>query len=140
MRPNGTPYPIRGEANILPSTNAAVTISSVAKNGGTLSTNFVSGTILEAEQMIITGTGFEATRGSGSVSFAFADDGGGSSFAIFENSDYVSWTDTEIIVKLPSEAGTGNITVTTDGGMSGSSPVTVDFAINNVYNLSLIHI
>ena len=134
MRPNGTPYSIRGEANILPSTNAAVTISSVAKNGGTLSTNFVSGTILEAEQMIITGTGFEATRGSGSVSFAFADDGGGSSFAIFENSDYVSWTDTEIIVKLPSEAGTGNITVTTDGGMSGSSPVTVDFAINNVYN------
>jgi hypothetical protein len=58
----------------------------------------------------ITGTNFNSPRGSGFVAFRDADDGG-SSFIVPEDRDYISWTNTQIVVKVPTGAGTGTIAV-----------------------------
>lgn len=89
--------------------------------------------------LTISGSGFGATRGTGSVEFRNADDGG-ASYTKANNDDYVSWTDTRIQVRVPSlsagraPAGTGTVRVTTDGQLAAISPgsVTIVFAATNV--------
>jgi hypothetical protein len=100
--------------------------------------------------LTITGTGFGATRGSGFVSFLNADDGGETRTRA-KASDYVSWTDTRIQVRVPSNgtvptlpnssdpersapAGTGPVRVTTAEQLEGISAVsiTVPYAVSNV--------
>lgn len=78
----------------------------------------------------ITGTGFGSTPGS--VFFRNADNGG-SGFT--GTSDVNSWTDTQIELKVPSRAGTGNIIVANSGGQqsSGSAQsLTVNYNIGTV--------
>jgi hypothetical protein len=66
--------------------------------------------------LTITGTNFNAVRGTGSVGFRNADNGG-TNYVMPLATDYVSWTDTEIQVRVPSSgtafsgAGTGTIRV-----------------------------
>jgi Tol biopolymer transport system component len=63
----------------------------------------------------INGTGFRATRGTSYVKF------GG-----VKATNYVSWSATEIVVKVPAgAAGAINISVTTSGGRSNLSPFKV---------------
>ncbi|MFA1773349.1 IPT/TIG domain-containing protein [Rufibacter glacialis] len=66
--------------------------------------------------LTITGSNFGSTRGSGYVEFRNADDGG-KTFVKPLNADYLSWTDTEIKVKVPSYG--------IDGGTAGSGVVRV---------------
>ncbi len=64
----------------------------------------------------ITGTGFGATRGTSTVKFG-----------ITAVTNYVSWSNTQIVVKVPSTGtGTKAVKVTTKGGLSNGLPFTVE--------------
>lgn len=83
-------------------------------------------------QLTITGTGFGATQGAGSVSFRNADDGG-STFVTALNGQIISWSDNTIVVEVPSLAGTGTILVTDNSNSSfeSVSELTVNYALSN---------
>lgn len=76
--------------------------------------------------LTINGSGFGATRGTGSVGFRNADDGG-TTFIEPLPVDYVSWSNTQIRVRIPSAgedggaAGTGEIRVTAADGSVATS-------------------
>ncbi|HMO34277.1 MAG TPA: matrixin family metalloprotease [Lacibacter sp.] len=96
-----------------------------------------AGTTIPGEFITITGTGFGATRGTGFVAFPNADDGGATTQTPPNASDYVSWSNTSITVKVPRRAGTGTITVTTNGGANtytSASPLTIEYAHIEVNN------
>ncbi|GAA4502677.1 hypothetical protein GCM10023172_26320 [Hymenobacter ginsengisoli] len=91
--------------------------------------------------LTIRGSGFGASRGSGGVDFRNADDGGTSTTRALDR-DYLSWTDTQIQVLVPSlasnghPAGTGVVGVTTNDGTSTTSAatLTIVYALSNVDN------
>jgi len=60
-------------------------------------------------QLTINGSGFGS---SGVVSFSDADQGGDSSYMNALATQIISWSDTKIVVEIPSGAGTGKIRVT----------------------------
>ena len=96
----------------------------------------------EGNVLTLTGSGFGAVQGAGFVSFTAAN---GSLLRPLA-SDYVSWTDTEIRVKVPSRlingaadnaAATGPVSVTPAGGASVSAGnITVPYAFFNSVNSS----
>lgn len=89
--------------------------------------------------LTITGTGFGSTQGNGFVEFRNADDGGSSNVRPFIT-DYISWTNTQIRVRVPSvtptggTAGSGRIRVTANDGTSTTSTnsLVIEFAYSNV--------
>jgi hypothetical protein len=91
--------------------------------------------------LTINGTGFGSSRGSGYVSFRDAD-AGGTTFMRPAPDAYVSWTNTQIKLYIPSAgqgendgvAGTGEIRVTTTDGTTFSSveKLTIEFAYSNI--------
>ncbi|WP_018476218.1 T9SS type A sorting domain-containing protein [Pontibacter roseus] len=89
--------------------------------------------------LTINGTGFGNSRGNGFVEFRNADDGG-KTFVKPYPTDYVSWSNTQIRVRVPSAtpdggtAGTGQVRVTAADGTSSLSPgtLTIEFAYSNV--------
>jgi hypothetical protein len=89
--------------------------------------------------LTISGSGFGTTRGTGTVEFRNADDGG-TTFVQPQPADYVSWTDTQIQVRVPSysttgsPAGSGTVRVTTGGGLQTTSgaALTIPYAASNV--------
>lgn len=101
---------------------------SIASISGFSPTTVAAGT---GTTITITGTGFGATQGSGFVSFPNADDGG-SSFISPLPSQYVSWSNTQIVVEVPSEAGTGNVRVTQGVTFVSPGTLTVSYAHLNV--------
>jgi hypothetical protein len=100
-------------------TTATPTITGINPTTITAGTNNV---------LTITGTGFNAIRGTGRVQFRNADNGGAGVVNPFPI-DYISWTDTEIQVRVPSVtlqnsgAGSGTVQVinSTDAGIATSS-------------------
>lgn len=105
---------------------------SLAKAGGSI-TSFTPTTITAGTNSILTinGGGFGTSRGSSKVQFKNADDGGGSYFQVPSNSQYISWSDTEIKVIVPDQAGTGTIRVVTSSNITSSSTLTIRFAEMN---------
>ncbi|PJJ53162.1 matrixin family metalloprotease [Hymenobacter chitinivorans] len=89
--------------------------------------------------LTISGSGFGATQGTGRVEFRNADDGG-ASLVQAQPSDYLSWTDTQIRVRVPSysptgsPAGSGPVRVTTGASLQATSgaSVIVPYAATNV--------
>jgi hypothetical protein len=91
--------------------------------------------------LTISGQGFGAEQGSGSVAFRNADDGGQSFVSVPSGPHYLSWSDTEVIMYVPSTslysstvAGTGEIRVINDAGNIGQSTqqLSVTFAQSEV--------
>ncbi len=93
--------------------------------------------------LTITGTGFGATRGAGFVQFRNADSPGSGANPNYIrplDSDYLSWTDTRIEMRVPSDsqtgntAGTGLFQVAASDGTLATSPdaLTVRYALGNV--------
>lgn len=89
----------------------------------------------------ITGEGFGGQQGNGFVAFRNADDGGQSFVGLHSGPHYLSWSDTEIQLYVPSAtlynttvAGTGNIKVVVNSGESTESgqQLTVDYAKSEV--------
>lgn len=97
--------------------------------------------------LTIQGSGFGNAQGAGHVAFRNANDGGQSFVALQPGPHYLSWTDTEIQLYVPSAtlfnntvAGTGQVQVRNDQGASGVSNqnVTVKYAKSEVvYNQNL---
>ena len=91
--------------------------------------------------LTLRGSGFGGGRGSGGVDFSNADDGGATTTRALAR-DYLSWTDTQIQVRVPSAAtgghpaGTGPVTVTTADGAAATTaaPLTIVYALINVEN------
>lgn len=91
----------------------------------------------------ITGQGFGEEQGDGCVAFPNADDGGQSFVSLNSGPHYLSWSDTEIQMYVPSAtlynttvAGTGSLRVMNhDGAMSESEEqITVNYAKSEVIN------
>jgi len=86
-----------------------------------------AGTVDPTDYLTITGTGFGSSPGT--VSFANADNGGSTQVTPPNTSDYISWTDNTIVVKVPSgnssNAGSGFVTV--NGIFSSPSSLTVRY-------------
>ena len=97
--------------------------------------------------LTINGSGFGTSRSTGFVEFKNADDGGATRVKARE-ADYLTWTDTQIQVRVPSvanggqpasnghPAGSGLVRVTTAAQQTGESPgpVTIIYALTNVEN------
>ncbi|PWT95158.1 MAG: hypothetical protein C5B52_18415 [Bacteroidetes bacterium] len=83
--------------------------------------------------LTITGSGFTTPTGSAAVLFDDADDGaGGTPFIVGANSPLVvSWTDTQIQIRVPTNAGTGTFQVRDNAGNTGTSPS----ALNVLYSI-----
>lgn len=120
----GKPYTVVGVyAEPIPSISAAPTITSFTPDSLSAGTKSV---------LTITGTNFGSTRGTSTVGFKDANNGGSSLFEP-EDVEYVSWTDTEIKVEVTRRAGTGKFTVTTGGGsVQSATNLVITFAQLNV--------
>ncbi|MET0635036.1 MAG: T9SS type A sorting domain-containing protein [Chitinophagaceae bacterium] len=85
--------------------------------------------------LTITGSGFGTPTGMARIAFDNADNGtGGTPLDIAATSDLiVSWTDVQIVVKVPGKAGTGNFTVYDAANVAAVSPVPlqISYAILN---------
>jgi len=89
--------------------------------------------------LTIRGSGFGVSRGNGGVDFRNADDGGATTTRALDR-DYLSWSDTQILVRVPSlasnghPAGTGSLGVTTSDGTAATTAtaLTIVYALTNV--------
>lgn len=92
-----------------------------------------AGTVNPNDFITIQGSGLGSP---GNVFYANADNGGSNLVTSNVPSDYVSWSPTEIVAKVPDEAGTGNITVQPSSGptSSSSSPLNVYYNHLSVYS------
>lgn len=84
--------------------------------------------------LTITGNGFGNTGPDSQnyVAFANADDGGAPSFIAPMTSSYALWSDTMIIVSVPTQAGTGPIKISVAGNTEISqNQLTIPYAILN---------
>lgn len=85
--------------------------------------------------LTINGANFGSTRGStGKVEFRDADFGDGRFYLIPFDDNYVSWSNSQIQVKVPSRAGTGTIRITNDNNESSTTtqPLHISYAHLNV--------
>ena len=97
--------------------------------------------------LTITGQGFGSEQSGGHVAFRNANDGGQSFVALQPGPHYLSWTDTEIQIYVPSAtlynntvAGSGEIQVRNSNGqvITSAQQLTVDYAKSEVvYDESL---
>jgi hypothetical protein len=104
------------------------------KNSGTADINTFSpnptdaGTVDPSDYLTISGSGFGTSPGT--VSFPNADNGGASQITPPNASDYVTWTDNTIVVKVPTgssnNAGTGFFTV--NGLFTSPTPLTIRYS------------
>lgn len=93
--------------------------------------------------LTIRGSGFGSSRGSGGVDFRNADDGGATTTRARDR-DYLSWSDTQVQVRVPSlasnghPAGTGPVSVTTSDGTAASTAtaLTILYALSNIDNVA----
>ncbi|MBO2012671.1 IPT/TIG domain-containing protein [Hymenobacter negativus] len=97
--------------------------------------------------LTINGSNFGVTQGNGHVDFPNGDNGG-SSFVSANSTDYLTWSDTQIQVRVPSlnsttggVAGTGNFRVVNNTSETGTSPtrLTVVYALSNLANGAVIN-
>ena len=70
------------------------------------------------DRLTLTGANFRSTRGNGYVLF--------SSNVRPASSDYITWSDTRIVVQVPSRAESGDVKVVTAFGSSGSRRIEVE--------------
>ncbi|RTL60921.1 MAG: matrixin family metalloprotease [Sphingobacteriales bacterium] len=119
--PSNLPFRARTttEVNISAKTAAVSSFAPTTTNAGT---------IVPGDFVTISGAGFGASPGT--VAFANGDDGGATTITPPVSSDYVSWSDGSITVKVPSNAGTGNFIV--NGTFTSPSPLTVNYSHTNI--------
>ncbi|MEW6470259.1 MAG: PKD domain-containing protein [Bacteroidota bacterium] len=110
------------------STNKSGPYPDVMSISGFSPTTVTAGT---GTTITITGTNFGATQGSGVVRFRNADDGGSTTITPLA-SQYVSWSNTQIVVEVPQNAGTGTIQVVQGQTFTSSQTLTVSYAHLNV--------
>ena len=84
------------------------------------------------QELVITGTGFGSTQGVGEVLFRNVN-GGTTSFSI-AGVVYTSWSDTEIRVLVPENAGSGAVRIQNNVGqlLTTTQQLTIPYNINNI--------
>ncbi len=122
LTPEGVPYTPR-PLDASETGNRQFPITSFSPNP----TN--SGTIVSSDFLQIDGSGFGSSPGD--VWFPNADDGGATLVATSFNSDYVSWSDTHIEVKVLEEGGTGTFEV---NSISSPSALTINYSHISIYS------
>ena len=134
------PAEARGYRLVRP--NAALTAPVPVRRPGAVAdvTGFSPATVAAGTGTVltITGSGFGAIQGTGTVQFANADDGGNSRVRPLAT-DYLSWTDVQIQVQVPSttlerrSAGTGPVIVVNSAGAVSASTSALDirYAVDN---------
>lgn len=134
VQPNGDPY-IAERYTPLQQASRMVTISSITSLSAT---GMAAGTIETPRVAVISGMGFDpfAIGSTGStVEFSSALDGGGSFVGLdFMATDVISWSDTEIRVKIPGDAGTGQVRLTIFSNAAVTHPITIDWAVQPKYS------
>lgn len=93
------------------------------------------------DTLTISGNNFGSTyTGSANVQFRNANDGG-SSYISTPANHIISWSNTQIQVLVPYNAGTGTISVTNSGNESGvsGSPLTILFSQINIVNSGIYY-
>ncbi|CAN5753330.1 hypothetical protein BH10BAC2_BH10BAC2_07260 [soil metagenome] len=120
-RPDGSLFVPRKNNSVVNSAVLAVSIATMSPNPA------IAGTINTADFLLITGTGFGTDTGI--VSFKNADDGGLTYITPPNASDYTKWKDDSIIVKIPSNAGTGRIKV---NGVISTPVLTINYAHTSI--------
>lgn len=102
-----------------------------------------AGALLDPVNNILTinGSGFGTGSGSAAIIFDHADDGSGGSYIVipYNHPLVMSWTDAQIQIRVPSEAGTGVLSVRDAAGVveSFSTPLTVNYSVlNSAFNFS----
>ena len=89
-----------------------------------------AGTIEPADFLTITGSNFGNKPGK--VEFKNADDGGNTYITVTDQqTDYVSWSDNSITVKVPPKAGTGTIRV---NGKTSTQVLGIKIAFEDLYS------
>lgn len=122
----GLPYRYKGE-NIRIEKGEGILAASITSISPTTST---AG---RASVLTINGSGFGANRtGNAKVEFKNGNDGG-ATWTAPSGVEYVSWSDTEIKVRIPTLAGTGQIRVTAADNTSAISgqTLTIDYSLLN---------
>ena len=100
---------------------------------GVVTSTFSAGTVDENNEIIIEGNGFGANVGL--VEFPNADNGGLSMISVDYGTDVIYWTDTEIRVKVPKQAGSGTMQVKTNSGkLVGTADISINWALNPLYH------
>lgn len=91
------------------------------------------------DQITINGFGFGTFRDSSKVLFKNANDGGITEIAA-EASQYISWSDSKIVVAVPHNAGTGKIAVKVNNNRAQSNAsLQLKYAVINTGSSELIH-
>ena len=99
---------------------------------GTVTNTFFAGTTDPEHEMIIEGDGFGDTPGI--IEFPNADNGGASNIAI-NGSDLLYWTNTKIKIKVPRQAGSGQMEIkTADGHLIGTENILIDWSLIPLYH------
>jgi PKD repeat protein len=91
-------------------------------------------------ELTIAGSNFGLARGSGKVGFKDANFGDGRFYYSPTSWSYVSWSNSQIKVIVPTRAGTGKVQVISNSGESGqsASDLTIDWAhLNVLYPLNM---
>lgn len=94
----------------------------------------------KSETITITGTSFGAVAGT--VFFDDADDGPSGNFTSTIAWHIVSWTDTEIVVRVPATAGTGSILVRDNSAVlsaPSTQTLTVNYAQTNIIDAGTVY-
>jgi hypothetical protein len=90
-----------------------------------------AGTLGPLGILTINGIGFGATQGAGFVRFRNADDGGATFVTVGTAlaTDYISWSDVQVVVRVPSGSGTGTFQLRNNGGttFTSATPVSIDY-------------
>jgi hypothetical protein len=131
VRTDGSPFVLKAKSQV-PVTGRMMGITSLVDGAGGTGP-FVAGTDEVSNELIINGSGFG--NAAGSVLFPNADDGGNTAWlAPFFPSDLLSWTDTQIRIKIPEGAGTGTLSVRdTSNTTVGSAQINILYGVNNIY-------
>lgn len=109
--------------------------------------SYYAGTTSNDYLLIINGNGFGATRGNGNVFFNNAHNGGQTQFKL-DDTDFISWTDNQIQIRMPSEIkdtnvrkipGSGMFNVQKDDGTftPSNNPIDMPYAIINALDPSV---
>ncbi|MBI3521210.1 MAG: PKD domain-containing protein [Bacteroidetes bacterium] len=112
--------------------NQVNTVQNVAAITSFTPTTITAGTF---SVLTINGSGFGTVSTPSLVTFKNADDGGATTISPIAN-EIVSWTATQIQVKVPSKAGTGVIGV---NGANSSSALTIPYSHINVTNSNIVY-
>jgi hypothetical protein len=109
-------------------------ITSLQNGAGSTTTTFQAGTHDTNREMIINGSGFGSTQGV--IQFADANSGGATTITLSEPSDYISWNDNQIRIKIHRRAGTGDLEVWDENSINQlvTTPITIEWAELNVYS------